>query len=283
MAMKLAIGMFDYDLPLDEAIGRVRSLAVSHVELVAPRNVTLENVNDVKERLDASGISVTAVATLTKPNMVDDWSEVSNTIQLLSDSVRIAARLGAERAITYFGGHPTRQHDEAIERYVELVGPALTVAEGEGVDILIENHFSHAPGEVTNTAGGCLELVGAVDHPQFAVNFDPCNFAVGGQDLGEAYEVLRNVIRNVHMKDTVPFDVVIHADYPGRVVTDLEQGDFIFVAMGDGITDNASVLARLAKDGYDGPVSVEAHTPQYTLDDVFAVGRDFCLAHGVEL
>lgn len=281
--MRLSIGMFDYELPLEAAIERVKTLGARGVELVAPKNVSLDNVDVVLGHLDAAGLTTTAVATLTKPNAVDDPKAIASTISLLSDSVKIAARLNATRVITYFGGHPTRRHREAIERYAELVAPVLRLANDEGVDVLIENHFSHAPGEVTNSARGCLELVHTVDDPHFAVNFDPCNFAVGGQDLSDAYDVLRDVIRNVHMKDTVPFDPAVHSEYPGRVVTDLERGEFIFVAMGEGITDNASMLQLLATDGYDGPVSVEAHTPQESLDSVFAKGRDFCLAHGVKI
>lgn len=282
MTMQLAIGMFDYDLPLDDAIERMRRLGVKRVELVSPRNVTVDNADEVRDRLADAGIAVSAVATLTKPNMVDDPHEVADTLALLEDSMRAAHALGATRIITYFGGHPTRSHGAAIDRYVELTRPSLDLAESLGVDVLIENHFSHAPGEVTNTAKGCQELVEAVDHPNFAINFDPCNFAVGGQDVIEAYDTLKSVIRNVHMKDTVPYDDDQHADYPGRVVTDLERGDFIFVPMGQGITHNAAVLRRLREDDYDGPVSVEAHTPQETLDEVFRIGRDYCIEHGVQ-
>lgn len=281
--MRLAIGMFDYDLGVSEAVSRVEKLGVHLVELVCPRNVTESTAADVRSQLTQAGIQTSAVATLTKPNATDDEAEVAQIIELVAQSARTAGALGAYRAITYFGGHPTRGHDEAIARYAELIKPALAVAADVGVDVLVENHFSHAPGEVTNTARGCLELVEAVDHPNFAINFDPCNFAVGGQDVVEAYEMLRPVVRNVHMKDTVPRDPVAHASYPGRVVTDLVRGDFIFVPMGEGVTDNAAVLARLAADGYDGPVSVEAHTPQDTLDDVFRIGRDYCLDHGVTL
>ena len=282
MTMQLAIGMFDYDLPLDEGIARMRRLGVRRVELVCPKNVVIADAETVRKHLAEAGLETSAVATLTKPNAVDDPEEVAMTLDLLQESIRVAAILGASRAITYFGGHPTRSHNEAVERYVELVGPSLEVAAEHGVDVLIENHFSHAPGEVTNTPGGCRELIEAVGHPNFALNFDPCNFAVGGEDQVEAYDRLKDLVRNVHMKDTLPFNPDEHSDYPGRIVTDLHRGDFIFAPMGTGITDNQTVLKRLNADGYDGPVSVEAHTPQDTLDEVFAIGRDYCLANGVE-
>ena len=91
---------------------------------------------------------------------------------------------------------------------------------------------------------------------------------------------LKEVIRNVHVKDARPYDAVRDASYPGRVVEDVHRGRFLFVPAGEGVTDNATVLATLANDGYAGPVTVEAHTPPDTLDAVFAQGLRFCRERG---
>jgi sugar phosphate isomerase/epimerase len=91
-----------------------------------------------------------------------------------------------------------------------------------------------------------------------------------------AYESLRPFVQNVHVKDARPYDPVADADYPGRIVEDTHRGRFIFVPVEEGITDNADVLAALARDGYAGTVTVEAHTPQNTLDSVFGRGLTYC-------
>jgi sugar phosphate isomerase/epimerase len=200
-------------------------------------------------------------------------------LHLLEESLRCASALGAPSVIAYFGAHPDRSARESIGRYCDLVRPMVELAERQGITILIENHFSHAPGDVTSGPEGCAELIAAIDSPRFALNFDPCNFAIAGIDVMAAYEMLRQFVQNVHVKDARPYDPLADASYPGRIVEDTNRGHFIFVPVGDGITENAVVLEALARDGYAGTVTVEAHTPQETLDVLFAQGLALCREH----
>lgn len=274
----VGIAAFEYALPLPEKLVRVAALGASTCELAVPGDVTPATAAAAAGTAAAIGVTVTAVASLSKPNAP---GEPDAALQLLDDTIRSAAALEAPFAIVYFGGHPERPPSEAIERYRELTRPSVELAERLGVTILIENHFSHAPGDVTSGPEGCADLIAAIDSPNFALNFDPCNFAIAGWDLAAAYERLKGVVRNVHIKDARPYDSVSDADYHGRVVTDIRRGDFIFVPVGDGITDNVVVLDALARDGYAGAVTVEAHTPAETLDDVFSRGLRFCAEAGL--
>lgn len=274
----LGIAAFEYQLPLREKLARVSFLGAGACELGTPGDVTVENADAVAEIVAESGVRVTAVASLSKPN-APDGAELG--LQLLEASIRCAQALGAPYAVAYFGGHPTRPAAEAIERYRRLVRPMVALADECGVTILIENHFSHAPGDVTSGAAGCAELFAAVDSPSFALNFDPCNFAIAGVDVAAAYSDLKDVVRNVHVKDARPYDPVRDASYAGRVVEDMHRGRFLFVPVGDGIADNTSVLEGLLRDGYSGPVTVEAHTPEETLDEVFARGLSYCRETGL--
>jgi sugar phosphate isomerase/epimerase len=274
----IGIAAFEYPLSLREKLTRVRELGADCCELAVPGDVTVENAAAVAEELGESGVRVSAVASLSKPNS-PDGTELG--LQLLEQSVRSAQAIGAPYAVAYFGGHPSRSADEAIERYRVLVRPMIELAGELGVTILIENHFSHAPGDVTSGPDGCADLIAAVDSESFALNFDPCNFAIAGVDVPAAYAKLKAVIRNVHVKDARPYDSVADAHYPGRVVEDLQRGKFIFVPVGEGITDNTSVVEALIRDGYAGPVTVEAHTPAETLDEVFARGLTYCREAGL--
>jgi sugar phosphate isomerase/epimerase len=274
----LGIAAFEYRLPLSQKLSRVVRLGAASCELATPGDVTTDNAAEVAEILAATGVRATAVASLSKPNAPD--GEESG-LRLLEESIRSAHALGAPFAVAYFGGHPTRAANEAIDRYRQLIRPMVDLAEELDVTILIENHFSHAPGDVTSRPRGCAELIAAMDSRRFALNFDPCNFAIAGVDVAAAYQELKESVRNVHVKDARPYDEVADAEYHGRVVEDLHRGKFVFVPVGDGITDNASVLAALLRDGYDGPVTVEAHTPDETLDDVFARGLAYCRETGL--
>lgn len=274
----LGIAAFEYKLPLAEKLGRVARLGADACELATPGDLTVENAAEVAETVAACGVRVSAVASLSKPN-APDGEETG--LQLLEASIRCAHALGAPFAVAYFGGHPTRPAAEAIERYRTLARPMVELAGELDVTILVENHFSHAPGDVTSGPAGCAELIAAVDSPSFALNFDPCNFAIAGVDVGAAYAELKHAVRNVHVKDARPYDPIADAEYPGRVVEDLNRGKFIFVAVGDGIADNTTVLNALLHDGYAGPVTVEAHTPEETLDDVFGRGLAYCRETGL--
>jgi len=274
----LGVAAFEYRVPLDEELARGSRLGADACELATPGDVTVENAEAVAGAVAANGVRVTAVASLSKPNAPDG---AETGLRLLEASIRCAHPLRAPYAVAYFGGHPTRPPAEAIAEYRRLVRPMVELAGELGVTILIENHFSHAPGDVTSGPAGCGELIAAVDSPSFALNFDPCNFAIAGIDVAAAYADLRDVVRNVHVKDARPYDPLVDASYEGRVVEDLHRGRFLFVPVGDGITDNTSVLKALLRDRYSGPVTVEAHTPEETLDAVFAHGLSYLRETGL--
>jgi sugar phosphate isomerase/epimerase len=278
MERTLGIAAFEYKAPLADAFARTAALGVHACEIVTPADVTLASLPEAAALARERGLSVTAVASLTRLNSAD---EPGGTLALLDESVRIAGGLGAPYAITYFGGHPSRPAAEAIERYASLIRPTLALADRLGVTVLIENHFSHSPGEVTNTARGCADLISAVNADNFGLNFDHCNFAIGGQDLMAAYELLRPFIRNVHVKDARAVDPVADAGYDGRVVTDLARGEFRFVPVGDGITDNDYILERVVADELSVPVTIEAHVPERMLDTAFTRGLALCREKGI--
>ena len=199
----------------------MRALGATSCELATPGDVMPATAGAVADAVGRAGVRVTAVASLSKPNLPGGEAD---GLQLLEDSIRCAEALGARFAIAYFGAHPERAAAEAIARYAELTRPCLELAGDLGVTVLIENHFSHALGDVTSAPEGCAELIGAVGSTSLGLNFDPCNFAIAGIDLSAAYAHLRQVVRNVHVKDARPFDPERDAAYPGRIVEDVTVG-----------------------------------------------------------
>jgi len=275
--MSAGVAAFEYELPLAETLARVRRLGATRCELLVPGDVTPGSSAAAAEAVAAAGVQVTAVVSRSTPNAPGGEAE---GLRLLEHSVDCAAALGAPFAIGYFGAHPSRAPGEAIRRYAELTRPCLARAAELGVTVLVENHFSHAPGDPTSAPDGCAELMGTVGLPSFGLNFDPCNFAIAGVDLMAAYVQLRDVIRNVHVKDTRSYDARRDAGHQGLVVRDVRRGPFLFVPLGEGMSDNDAVLDALAADGYRGPITVEAHTPPDTLDAAFAHGLRYCRERG---
>jgi sugar phosphate isomerase/epimerase len=269
----IGVGAFDFKAPIHDSLAGTRALGTQHCELAAPQDVSLATVSDVARVAAEADIHVTAVATLAKPNQGED---PFRALEEIRDTIQIAALLGAPRVITYFGANPRRSDEAAIERYAQYIRGPLGAAKDLGIELLVENHFSHAPGDVTSTAYGCLDLLEAVSDDSFGLNFDICNFAIGGEDTTRAYGLLQRYIRNVHVKDAKPFDPILHAEYDGRVVRDLNHGQFIFTAVRTGITDNEAILRRVKDDALDVPITVEAHVPAGILTDVLAAGLELC-------
>ncbi len=276
--LSIGIAGFDFKLPPEVLFKKIRKFDINRCELVTPGDIDLSNANQVLDYALESEVMITAVGSLSKPNLGED---PTNALDLLKNNILVADKIKTKRVITYFGGHDTRDKKDAISRYAKLVRPLVELAEESGVKILIENHFSHAPGEVTNTAEGCIDLIESVNSPNFAVNFDACNFAIGGQDIMVAFEMLKPYICNVHVKDARQFDPVQDASYDGRVVKDLVYGDFLFCSVGEGITDNENFIRSLIAEDLDVPVTVEVHVPDRLLQSTFQAGIDHCRSWGL--
>lgn len=272
----LGIAAFEYGLPTQELLSRLQLLGVRQCELVTPGDVTPAQVADVGAAFSTSGVRVTAVASLTKLNSVDDPEP---TLRMLDDSIECAGALKAPFVITYFGGHPERSPGAAVQRFAEQIQPSIERAASEGVTILIENHFSGIGGDVTASVDGCRRLLETVASDHFALNLDACNFSIGGEDPVHAAAVLREHVRSVHVKDGRPLSAA-DSDYTGRTV-EVNGERYRFVPVGEGITDNTAVMERLLETSYSGPVTIEAHTPTPTLDDVFRQGMSLCRRVGI--
>ena len=86
----------------------------------------------------------------------------------------------------------------------------------------------------------CRELMDAFAGEHFKAIFDFANFVQAGQDTLEAYELLKDSIAYVHVKDALA-----------------ANGNVVPAGMGDG--NVASILRRLFESGYEGFLSLEPH------------------------
>ncbi|HLJ80129.1 MAG TPA: sugar phosphate isomerase/epimerase, partial [Ktedonobacterales bacterium] len=76
-----------------------------------------------------------------------------------------------------------------------------------------------------------------------AVTFDTCHAGANGEDLLECYEIVRPALRNVHLSDV--------AWRGGKPITHRLPGE--------GTLPLAAFLGLLARDGYDGLITLEIH------------------------
>ena len=209
----------------DEQLKALKEEGVQLIELrgVDGKNcsrLTLEEADAVKAKLDAAGISLSALGSPYGKASID--VAFDEHLDLFKHGLEICKRLGCKR-IRMFSFHPPKGEDiapwrEEVLRRLEIM---LTLAEKAGIQLVHENEKG-IYGDITERCVDLLNHFG--DRMGFA--FDPANFIQCGVNTLEAYEQLHDRITYMHIKDA------FHAD--GAVV-----------AAGHGDGHVAEILAKL--------------------------------------
>lgn len=135
-------------------------------------------------------------------------------------------------------------HRDHIARLVPMYKEATKIAEDHGVKLAAENHIDY-------TADEMLEMVEAVNSPNFGINFDTGNFLRLLDDPIKGMEKLAPYVFSVHLKDL-------------KMHPTARPDDWYFfcgVPVGMGIVDNDKLAAILSKAGFDGFLAVEIDCP----------------------
>jgi sugar phosphate isomerase/epimerase len=138
-------------------------------------------------------------------------------------------------------------HHEQIQRLKVQFKEAVKIAEDFGVKMAVENHIDFTANEI-------LELLEAVNSPNFGVNFDTGNFLRLLDDPVRGMEILGKHTLAVHLKDL-------------QVNTkEAKPTDWFFfsgVPVGQGLIDNQTLANILNKSGFKGFLAVEIDHPTY--------------------
>jgi inosose dehydratase len=157
-------------------------------------------------------------------------------VDLIARRIRFAARWFEVSTVISGAGQP----ESAGERRIVVAGLRQIgdVAGGLGITIALETHKGP-----TQNAAAMLALMSEVDHPQVRLNFDTANILYynAGVDVAEELEMVKDLVRNVHVKDS-----------RGRFE------DWYFPAVGDGgSVDFTRVRQVLDGVGFRGPYTIE--------------------------
>jgi sugar phosphate isomerase/epimerase len=161
--------------------------------------------------------------------------ELTETLPL---TLELARKLGT-RMVILFGFR--REDGEIRGRYDEAVSwmdRAAELARREEMTLAIENE----PGFWADTGVNTRKLIKDVGSKALGANWDPCNaFGTAERPYPEGYEALKDVIVNVHVKDTA-------------------QGALIrCVPVGDGEIDWAGQMEALMRERIVPHVTIETH------------------------
>jgi hydroxypyruvate isomerase len=159
----------------------------------------------------------------------------------LADSIAVARRTGARRAVCVTGRDPARSQREQLGAMADNLARFADAAARADVILHVEPvAATRFPQLLVNSLADAVEIVGAVDHPAVRLQFDIAH--VAEQD-GAVFERLRDCWSLVGL--------VQAADVPGRV------------DLGAGTLDWPPMLRWIRAQGYAGLIELE-HLP---LDD----------------
>ena len=149
---------------------------------------------------------------------------------------------------------------EGISYAADCIQACLPYAEEKGITLILENHYKDDFWEYPEFAQKMdifTQLVNAIDHPNFGVNYDPSNTFLAGED---PVELLKNVSHRV---------VTMHASdryLKEGTIEDLrkEEGGAVGYAkrlahgeIGKGLNDYDAIFTELRRVGFDSWISIE--------------------------
>jgi len=196
---------------------------------------TKQELEGIKERLDSRGFKVSAVGS--PIGKVDISVDFDKYLDKFKWCMEVAHILGT-RYIRMFSFYPPKgKADEYESMVVDRIGKMADMARAEDLVLLHENEKDI----YGDTADRCLKILKGVNSPNLWATFDPANFIqCGVVPYPDAYELLKDYIKYVHIKD---------AKFDGGVVTPVGQGD--------GRVEE--LLKSLYEGGFEGFLSIEPH------------------------
>lgn len=196
---------------------------------------SIEDMKRVKERLDAAGIKVSSLGSpIGKIQITDDFAPHFETYKHV---VELAKILDTKyiRMFSFFipEGEDADQYEEEVcarlEKFIEY-------AKEQDMILLHENE-KDIYGDV---AYRCLNLMKKFYGDHFKCIFDFANFVQCKQDTWEAYEMLKEYITYIHVKDAI-----------------METAEVVVPGTGDGKL--MEIFKALDEAGYEGFLSLEPH------------------------
>jgi sugar phosphate isomerase/epimerase len=239
--MRLGIFADEISPMLDEQIKAMQRENIRYLELRGVDNkavltLTVEEAKQIKERIDACGIGVTAIGSpIGKIGIEEDFAL---HLEGFKYALELAHIFGTKyiRLFSYFipeDANPAKYRGQVMERMarkVELAGEA-------GIVLLHENE-KDIYGE---TSRRCRDILTTIDSPYLRAIFDPANFVQAGEKpFNNAYPKVADFIKEMHIKDALFAD-----------------GSVVPAGQGDGQV--RELLIALKDRGFDGFLVLEPH------------------------
>lgn len=189
---------------------QIEGLILNKIHMTELRNIDGTNVSDltaaqakdVHRKLDAAGISVSAIGSPIGKIKINDPMEPH--LDMLRRTCETAAIVGTKRIRMFSFYIEEGKYAETQNEVIDRMGQMLDVADEYNIQLCHENE----KGIYGDNADTCLELMRAFDG-RIGCVFDPCNFLqCGCTPFPDCYNMLKPYITYMHIKDNGPHGIV---------------------------------------------------------------------------
>lgn len=150
--------------------------------------------------------------------------------------------------------------DEGIDLAAGCIGECLPHASERGITLVLENHYKDDFWEFPEFAQKMevfVQLVNAIDHPNFGINYDPSNAYLAGDDPLELLSRVSSRVVTMHASDRYLIEGTLEdlrkdEDGSAGYAKRLRHGE-----IGKGLNDYDAIFTELRRAGFDGWISIE--------------------------
>ncbi len=182
----------------------LNGMEIRNVDGVNVSSISAEKAREVKAKMDANGLSVWSIGSpIGKIGIRDDFD---SHLEIFKHTLEIAEILSAKNIRFFSFFMPENENPEVFKDEVfERMGKFVETAKNLDVTLCHENE-KEIYGDVPER---CLEIFKAF--PEIKGVFDPANFVQCGADTLKAWEMLKDYICYVHIKDAMEDGYVVPA------------------------------------------------------------------------
>ena len=155
---------------------------------------------------------------------------------------------------------PELSTEQGIALAADCITQCLPYASDRGITLILENHYKDDFWEYPEFAQSMdvfCDLVDAIDHPNFGVNYDPSNAFLAGDDPLELLRRVSHRVVTMHASDRFLIEGTLEdlrAEEGGSVgyAQRLRHGE-----IGKGLNDYDAIFRELKLKGFDSWISIE--------------------------
>ena len=245
MVEKIIVSGFadEIDPQRDVQLKVVKELGMEYICLRAAdgKGIAEYTVEEIKEsilpRLNAAGVKVSSLGSPIGKIDIDDDAAYEKQLQQLDTLCQICNLLDCKYIRMFSFWMLNKNPDEWKEEVLKKLRGFADIAAKYGV-ILIHENEKDIYGDIGSR---CKVILDKLASPNFKAAFDFANFVQCGENTMECWELLKEHVAYIHIKDAVA-----------------GKNENVVCGTGDG--QIAKILAKAIKeDGYEGFLTLEPH------------------------